>query len=80
MATYDSSSSAPVEGWRRNYESALLETDHKALFKRVEVAEAAILSRREELHRSSDGFAERREIETALRNLRKLKKEILHFS
>jgi hypothetical protein len=79
MAPYDSSFSSPVAGWRRDYESALLETDHKALFKRVEVADAAILSRREELQRGADGFAERREIEKALTRLRKLKKEILNF-
>jgi len=79
MASYESSSSAPVADWRRDYESALLETDHKALFKRVEVAEAAILGRREELQRGSDGLAEQLEIETALIKLRKLKKEILNF-
>lgn len=79
MASYESSSSATVAGWRREYESALLETDNKALFKRVEVAEAAILSRREELRQSSDGFAERREIEIALTKLRMVKKEVLNF-
>lgn len=79
MAPYESSSSAPLAGWRRDYESALLETDHKLLFRRIEVAEAAILSRREELQQSSDGHAERLEIETALTKLRMVKKEILNF-
>ena len=30
--------------WQREYEAALLETDESVLFKRVEVAEAAILT------------------------------------
>jgi hypothetical protein len=38
--------------WQLEYESALQETDHKILFKRIEVAEAAILTRREILPRS----------------------------
>ena len=33
--------------WQMEYEGALQETDHKILFKRIEIAEAAILSRRE---------------------------------
>jgi hypothetical protein len=30
--------------WKLEYESALRETDHKTLFKQIEVAEAAILN------------------------------------
>jgi hypothetical protein len=65
--------------WQLEYESAIQETDHKALFKRIEVAEAAILSRREVLMQSPDGFAERQETKMALAKLRNLKKEILKF-
>ncbi len=39
--------------WQREYESALLETDESVLFKRVEVAEAAILTRRDALEHDS---------------------------
>ena len=65
--------------WQLEYESAIQETDHKVLFKRIEVAEAAILSRREILMQSSDGFAERQETKMALAKLRNLKKEVLKF-
>jgi len=64
--------------WRCEYESALSEKDNKALFKRVEIAEAAVLSRREALAHSSDA-AERQEIEIALAKLRALKKDVLNF-
>lgn len=65
--------------WRREYEAVLQETVKQALFKRVESAEAALLSRRETLMHSSDGRGERQEIENALENLRTLKKEVLNF-
>jgi hypothetical protein len=55
------------------------ETDHKTLFKRVEVAEAAMLTRRKVLTQSPDGFAEREEIKIALAKVRNLKKEVLNF-
>jgi hypothetical protein len=82
MASYEFSSSAPIpisRRWQQEYESALLETDHNELFKRIEVAESAILNRREVLERSADGYAERREIDNALTKVRLMKKEILHF-
>ena len=64
--------------WRLEYESALRETDHNILFKRVEVAEAALLSRRDSLDQSADAF-QLTDVEIALSNLRVLKKEILNF-
>ena len=82
MASEESSSST-VEPrftqWQREYEAALRETDSVALFKRVEVAEAAIFNRIEALMYSSDGFVERREIEKALGKLLVLKKKVLNF-
>ena len=78
MASHEFPSSIPR--WQLEYEAALNETDHKALFKRIEVAEAAILARREVLVQSPDGFAERQEIKLALNKLRRVKKEILKFS
>jgi hypothetical protein len=82
MASHEFSSPVPDCGlpqWQLEYESAMRETDHKTLFKRIEVAEAAILDRREVLTQSSDGFAERQEIKMALAKLRTLKKEVLKF-
>ncbi|MGH9503821.1 MAG: hypothetical protein ACRD20_13290 [Terriglobales bacterium] len=66
--------------WHAEYEAALQETDHKTLFKRVEVAEATILTRREALLHSADGFLEQQEIKMALDKLRQMKKEVLKFS
>ena len=83
MASHEFSSSAGGEAlthWQREYEAALQETDHKTLFKRIEVAEAALLSRREALLQGPDGHAERQEIKTALDKLHRLKKEVLKFS
>jgi hypothetical protein len=65
--------------WQLEFESALQETDHKILFKRIEVAEAALLTRREILMQSPDGFAEWQETKLALAKLRNLKKEVLKF-
>jgi hypothetical protein len=82
MASLEFSSSVPeadAPQWKLEYESATRETDHKALFKRIEVAEAAILTRRAALLQSSDGFSERRETKMALAKLRNLKKEVLKF-
>src|SRR5580704_13941060 len=69
-------SASDTPRWRREYEAVLQETDRPALFKRVEIAEAALLDRREALINGSDGHAERREIEIALENLRTLKKKV----
>jgi hypothetical protein len=65
--------------WQGEYEAALRETDCKTLFKRVEIAEAALLNRQLALKHESDGRVERQEIETALDRLRAVKKDILNF-
>ena len=65
--------------WRLEYESAMKEADRRALFKRIEIAEAAVLTRREVLTLSPEDFAEWQEIERALGKLRHLKKEVLKF-
>jgi hypothetical protein len=83
MASHEFSPSVPERSfpqWQREYEAALQEIDHRTLFKRIEVAESAILGRREVLLQSPDGHAERQEIKMALDKLRRLKKEILNFS
>ena len=85
MALRDSSLTAssfsPLRfpNWQREYESALLETDKSVLFKRVEVAEAAILARRDVLEHDSSSQTERVAMEDALANLRVLKRDQLHF-
>ena len=82
MASRKASVSPPRQrfSWQQEYESALQETDRMTLFKRVEVAEAALLTRREALKRTRKGLAERTEIDLALAKLRLLKKEILGYS
>jgi hypothetical protein len=65
--------------WQREYESALRETDQSVLFKRVEVAEAAILTRRDALEHDSSSQTGRGAIEEAVSNLRVLKRDRLHF-
>jgi hypothetical protein len=82
MVSSKLSSSVPeggFDGWQLEHEYALQETDRKTLFKRVEIAEAAILTRREALTDSPDGFVEGQEIKVALDTLSKLKKEVLKF-
>ena len=82
MASHEFSSSAPETNsphWRVEYEAALRETDHERLFKRIEVAEAAMLARRDVLDQGPDGFAERRKIVRGLAKLESLKKEVLKF-
>jgi hypothetical protein len=66
--------------WQLDYESALQETDHKTLFKRIEIAEAAMLERREVLALGPDGFAEQQQIKLALTRLRRMKNDVLKFT
>ena len=65
--------------WRLEYESAMNEVDRRTLFKRIEIAEAAVITRREVLTLRPEDFAEWQEIERALGKLRHLKKEVLRF-
>lgn len=82
MVSRKLSSSVPEgdsDGWQLEYESALQKTDRKTLFKRVEIAEAAILTRREALTHSPDDCVEGQQIKIALDTLSKLEKEVLKF-
>ena len=81
MASDELSSSAPERNpqWQEAYDAALRETDRETLFKRIEVAEAAILARRDVLAQSPDGFAERREIALAIAKIESLKRDVLKF-
>ena len=82
MATYRSSVSSLAiyfPTWQPEYEAVLSETDTRVLFECVEVAEAAILTRREVLGKSSEDPAELRAIGEALGSLRVIKRERLKF-
>ena len=65
--------------WQAAYEFVLRATDRNELFKAVEAAEAAVLTRRDDLARSTDHHGERRALEEALANLRVVKRERLKF-
>ncbi len=65
--------------WQDLYDAVLLEYDTRTLFKRVEAAEAAILTRRETLEQHPDGHSERQAIVEALAYLAEVKKERLRF-
>jgi hypothetical protein len=83
MASPGSSSAVPerkFRQWHLEYEAATKETDPGTLFKRVEIAEAAILNRCEALMQSSEALPERQEVDLALANLDTLKRDILKFS
>ena len=65
--------------WREAFELVLRESDAVALFKRVEVAEAAILTRRYDLQQGGFNYEEHCEIEAALDHLRTIKRDRLGF-
>jgi hypothetical protein len=76
---YPSSSSA-IQDWRAAYQCVLSEMDKSALFKRVEVAEAAIRTRRDILSHNPDQQAELQAMEGALDNLKLIKSKRLDFT
>jgi hypothetical protein len=65
--------------WQRAYSAVLRETDASALFERVEIAEAAILTRRDALADHSEHHAERNAITEALSVLGNIKRDRLRF-
>ena len=82
MALRDSgSSSVRFPAWQREYEAALLETNPNTLLQCMEMAEAAVLTRRNSLadqpDQSVDVRAERRAIEVALARLGEVKRHWL---
>ncbi len=60
--------------WQRDYEAVWGETDKAALFKRVEIAETAMLIRKDFLTCSVDNRAEWQALEAGLAELHVLKK------
>jgi hypothetical protein len=81
MASDDNSPHLPgrFPTWQQAYDAVLGDVDTNTLFKLVEVAQAAILTRRAELEGSSNHHSERQAIEKALANLQVVKKERLKF-
>lgn len=65
------------DDWRQHYQSVLQEAHTEALFRHIEIAEAAIRTRRESLMESSNHPAERNELDEALAHIRFLKKSRL---
>ena len=75
-----SSSNLRFPDWRSIYQAALAETDTLTLFKLMEIAQAAVLTRRVDLEGSADHHAERQALEEALANLRVVKRDRLKFN
>lgn len=65
--------------WQHAYEAVLAETDTDRLFKLVEAAEAAVLTRQSELEGSVDHHSERQVLVEARAKLLVVKKEKLKF-
>jgi hypothetical protein len=65
--------------WQPEFEAALLEADSEQLPRRMEAAEAAIFLRLQELVNTSDSQPERQAISDAVRTLRILQTERLHY-
>lgn len=65
--------------WQLAYEAVLTETDTKKLFKLVEIAEAAVLTRRDALDGTANYHTERMALEEAVATLQFVKRERLHF-
>lgn len=66
-------------GWEDHYRAALLETDRHKLFKRLEVAEAAVLTRLQALPSQADELAERTQLMHAWSGLQLIKSRKLGF-
>ncbi len=65
--------------WQGKYRAALLETDRDALFKKVEVAQAAVLTRLHELRPETDKLGEWHQLMHARSGLQIIKKEKVGF-
>lgn len=68
-----------VPAWQHAYEATLQATDTNSLFKLLEIAEPAVLIRRDHLKGKSRNKAERRAIEAAFLMLSSIKKDRLKF-
>lgn len=74
-----SSTGPRFEAWLRQYEEAFSEGNTIALFKRIEIAEAAIRTRLADLDGGSGHHVERQAMEEALAKLQLIKRDRLKF-
>jgi hypothetical protein len=65
--------------WQSEYRDAVMEADTTQLFKKVEIAQAAVLTRLHELERETDHATERHQLMRAWRVLQIIKRENLGF-
>ena len=65
--------------WQRQYRAAVLETDRTRLFKKVEIAQAAVLTRLTELRGETDHEAERHQLMQAWNVIQIIKRKRLNF-
>lgn len=69
----------PKLEWQQKFEAALLEGDPQKLAELVEAAETAIFFRFQSLVNSPDGHVERDALSDAVRTLRTIQTEKLHY-
>ena len=81
MAEHETSPSTPPKklDWQQKFEAALLEVDQQKLRELVEAAEAAIYLRLQSLVNSPDGRVERDALTDAMRSLRVIQTEKMHY-
>jgi hypothetical protein len=79
MADHDTSPSTTQLDWQQKFQAALLEGDSKKLPPLVEAAEAAIYLRLQSLVDSPDGHVERAALTDAVRTLRVIQTEKMHY-
>jgi hypothetical protein len=66
-------------GWQGEYRAAVMEADTLQLFKKVEIAQAAVLTRLHELQHETDHATERHQLMRAWRVLQIIKRKKLGF-
>ncbi|HEX4424973.1 MAG TPA: MEDS domain-containing protein [Terriglobales bacterium] len=75
----ESGSRLSYPSWQGEYEDAVMEVDKAHLFKKVEIAQAAVLNRLHEFQYQTDHATERHQLMTAWRVLQIIKQEKLGF-
>ena len=70
---------AEFPDWQNEFDATRREADSKKLGKRLQTVEAAIFLRLQALFQSSDGHVERNAIRDAMRTLRTIKTDKMHF-
>ena len=79
MANHESSPSTPRLDWQQKFEAARLEVDPQHLPELMEAAETAIYLRLQSLVNSPDGRVERDALTDAMRSLRVIQTEKMHY-